>query len=196
MTLARLTRGDVIAAVAALSLLLVMSLDWYGTATGDDARRIQEQVEPRENGVGSGAITRGLEETARITAENEEKTAWQAYGFTDLVLFAAAVLALLAAFARAAGKRFDPPASPSGMAAIVGAVGALLVAYRIVQEPGNDNVTTVKFGVFLGLLAVTALTLGALSGLKAEQDGSAWAEPEQRAEPEPDAEPEAEKAPA
>ncbi len=193
MTLQRLTRGDVIAAVAALLLLLSMSLDWYGTGKGDDARRIQDRVEQRDNATGSGEVTRNLEETARLTAEAEEKTAWQAYGFTDLVLFAAAALALGAAFMRVARRRFDPPASPSGMAAVVGTVGTVLVAYRIVQEPGNDSVTTVKFGVVLGLLAVAALSLGALSALKAEQDGSAWAEPQ---EPEPDANAEPEKASA
>lgn len=172
MTFARLTRGDAVAAAAALLLLLVMSLDWYGTARGDDARQIQERVEQR--GSGSGEITRNLEETARLTAEGQEKTAWQAFAFTDLLLFAAILAALVAAFARAGGRRFDPPASPSGVAAMLGALAALLVAYRIVQEPGIDSVTTIKVGAFLGLLMAAALGLGALAALRAEQNGTAW----------------------
>ena len=35
-------RGHVIALVGALALLLVMAMDWYSTATGDEARRIED----------------------------------------------------------------------------------------------------------------------------------------------------------
>ncbi|MBA3301773.1 MAG: hypothetical protein H0T15_07860, partial [Thermoleophilaceae bacterium] len=104
MTFARLTRGDAVATVAALALLLLMSLDWYGTVRGDEARRTQDLLGPRE-GPGSGEISRNVEESARLAAEAQEKTAWQAYAFIDLLLLAAAVIALSAAFARAGGRR-------------------------------------------------------------------------------------------
>nr|MBA3302183.1 hypothetical protein [Thermoleophilaceae bacterium] len=68
--------------------------------------------------------------------------------------------------------------TPSGLAALIGASALLLVAYRLFEEPGNDAVTTTKLGAILGLLAIGALTLGSLSALRAEQDGSVWAEPE------------------
>jgi hypothetical protein len=55
------------------------------------------------------------------------------------------------------------------MAALTG----LLVAYRIVNEPGADSSTTVKIGAPLGLIALFAIGLGAAWAFQGEAD---WAE--------------------
>src|SRR5215208_1777391 len=79
VTFARLTRGDWVAAVAALALLLVMAMDWYTTEAGNQARKDEKQIQPR--GATAGEVGRALDESARIAAEEAEENAWQAEPF-------------------------------------------------------------------------------------------------------------------
>ncbi len=178
MTFARLTRGDWVAAVAALALLLVMSLDWYSTEIGEQARRDAEQADT--SGAESGQPGRQIKEDAEIIRSRHEKTAWQAGAFADrLILFtllAAIILALATAWLRAAGKRFDPPWTPSAITTGVGMAGLILLAARIVQKPGTDAGAVVKLGAPLGIVCIGAIAIGSRVAWNAERDGSAWAE--------------------
>jgi hypothetical protein len=178
VTFARLTRGDWLAAVAALALLLVMALDWYSTEAGDEARRDEKLIQPR--GATAGEVSRALDESARIDAEEAEQNAWQADPWPDrvilIVLLAAVALAIAAAWLRAAGVRFKPPWTPSALAAGTGLAAAVLLAARILQKPGVDPGAVVKIGAPLGLVCVGTIVLGARSAWNAERDGSAWGE--------------------
>lgn len=180
MSFARLTRGDWIAWGAALVLLLSLSVDWYSTVQGDEARRIEGLAE--SSGGLAGQVERDVREDARIVAEGAERNAFQEGGALDrlilVVLLASAGLAFAAGALRAAGRRYEPPRTPSAAAALAAAAGGLLVTYRIAQEPGLDAGTTVKVGALLGLVSAGALALGAASALRAEQRGTAWAEPD------------------
>jgi Kef-type K+ transport system membrane component KefB len=82
-------------------------------------------------------------------------------------------LPLLAAALRAQGRRFEPPLTPSAFAAVSAAATALLVAYRIVQEPGSNATTTVKIGPVLALVMLTGVALGAASAFQREADYTA-----------------------
>lgn len=184
MSFERLWRADWVAFAAALVLLLVMAMDWYSTASGEEARRIEAISNP--SGSAGGQIERELQEDARLIAEGEELNAWQASGAVDrlilLGLLATVALAIAAAFLRAAGRRFEPPLSPSALAGLVGVVTALLVAYRAIQEPGLDAGTTVEAGLPLALVVLGVIGLAARGAMRAEEDGSAW--PESAPEPE------------
>jgi hypothetical protein len=164
VSLDRLTRGDIVAAVAALALLLFMSMDWYSDKTGEDARRNERLAQPGSRAEG-GQLTRDIKEGSEITAEEHEKNAWQADAGIDrlilVVLLAAAALALAAAALRVSGREVGGALSPSLLAAVTAAVGALLVAYRIVQAPGPDEIAVVKAGAPFGLVAAIVLSLGA-----------------------------------
>ena len=179
MTFARLLRPDAVAMVAALALLLLMALDWYGTTTGDEARRAEKLAQPQ--GAEAGEIDRRVQEEARFKAEDEEKNAWQVDGVIDRViligLLATILLALAAGWLRAAGRRFEPPFTPTGLAAISATVTAVLIAYRIVQEPGFDASTVVKSGPPLALIALAVIALACRSALAQEEAGTAWREP-------------------
>jgi len=176
VTFARLTRGDWVAAAAALALLLVMAMDWYSTEQGVEARRDEQQIKPK--GATAGEVSRALDESARIAAEEAEKNAWQASAWPDrvilFVLLAAAALAIAAAWLRAAGVRFEPPWTPSALAAGAALAGTLLLAARIVQKPSVDVGAVVKLGAPLGLICVGTVVLGARAAWNAERDGSAW----------------------
>lgn len=171
-------RGHAVAAAAALALLLIMAMDWYGTVSGDEARRIEALTED-SSGAAAGEVERRLNEDAREVAEQEESNAWQVDGTIDRVILvlmlAAAALTLLTVIARAAGARPTRGIGPGGLGALLGTVAAVLVAYRILQEPGFDQATTIKLGAPLGVVALAVMTLGMVSALRAD------------AEPEPEA---------
>jgi len=186
MTFARLRTADWLAMLAALALLMVLAADWYSTAQGDEARRVEHlsrQASPGE----AGEVEREVNADARVIAEGQERNAWQADGPIDrlilIVLLGTAALALGAGFLRAAGKRFNPPFTPSGLAAIAAAVGALLVTYRILQEPGLDEVSTVKAGAPLAIVALGAVAFACSRGLKHEEQGGPFRELSQPPEP-------------
>jgi drug/metabolite transporter (DMT)-like permease len=191
MSFARLLRADWVAMAAALALLLVMALDWYSTPSGQEARRIEAISDP--SGGAGGQVERELQEDARLIAEAQERNAWQVPGAFDrlilLGLLATIALAIAAAYLRAAARRFEPPLTPSALAAVVAAVTAVAVAYRTLQEPGLDVATTVEAGAPLALIALGVLALAARSAMGAENDGTAWAEPGTEAEPAAEAEP-------
>jgi hypothetical protein len=174
VTFARLTRGHVVALVAALALLLAMALDWYGTDAGDDARRIEQQATP--SGALSGEVDREVKRDARIVAARAEDNAWQAEPFADrLILFAllsAVALAIAAAFLRAANARFKPPWTPSALATVAGLAAVLLLAGRIAQKPNTDAGAVIKLGAPLGLVCVGVLTLGSRAAWRAEREAA------------------------
>lgn len=182
MTFERLIGADVVVMVAAIALLFVMGVDWYSTNAGDEARRIERFTKP-EGGLG-GEVSREVEERARAAAEGAEKNAFQVTAPTDRVilggLLVSVLLGLAAGFMRAAARRFDPPLTPSALAAVVASATALLVAYRTVEQPGFDAATTVKPGAPLGLALLGVIALAGTAALRAEEAGTAWRETEQR----------------
>jgi hypothetical protein len=163
--------GHAIALLGALALLFVMAIDWYSTAQGDEARRI-ESITDNPSGAEAGEIDRRLNEEARFVAEGEEKNAWQADGLIDRILLgvmlAAIALAALTALTRAAGAKPTEGLGPAGLCAIFATAGAILVAYRIIQEPGLDAGTNVKAGAPLAIVALALIALGSSSALKAD----------------------------
>jgi hypothetical protein len=166
MSFARLRAVDWVALVAALALLFISAADWYGSASGDEARRIQDLSSP--SGALGGEVAREVQDQARIVAEGQEKNAWQIGGGIDRLilvgLLATVLLAIVAAFRRAAG------AGGTAMlaTALAATATALLVTYRIVQEPGFDAVTSVKVGAPLAVVALGVLALAAAQSVRSE----------------------------
>jgi hypothetical protein len=179
MTFARVPAADLAAMACALLLLFVMGLDWYSTTAGDEARRIERFTEPQ--GALGGEVSRDVEERARESAEDAERNALQVSGAIDRIilvgLLGTVILALAAGFLRAAGKRFEPPLTPSALAAVCACVTALLVAYRMIEQPGLDAGTTVKAGAPAALVVLGLTALICTAALRAEEAGTAWREP-------------------
>ena len=97
--------------------------------------------------------------------------------------FEVCVKHVAAAFFRAAGRRFEPPWTPSALVALGAVICAVLVAYRIIQEPGNDQVTTVQAGAPLAVAVLGALAFASAAGLRNEESGKEFREPRVRSEP-------------
>ena len=177
MTFERLRRADWVAFAAALALLLVTTVDWYSTRQGEDARQTLDRVEDLPPVAEDREEAR---EDAQALAEREEDNAWQADAAIDrlilLFVLATVATAIAAAFLRAAGRRFEPPWTPSALAAIGATLTALLVAYWIVQEPGLDVASTVKIGAPLATAVLALLAFASARGLQAEERGDPFRE--------------------
>jgi len=173
MTFARLRAADWVVFVAALALLFVTAADWYSTKGGERARQFEQSAPTR----GEGAE---LRDDAAATAENQERNAWQLDGGIDRVilvgLLGTALLAVYAAFTRAAGRRYERGLSPTGWAGLAAALTALLVLYRIIQEPGFDEVTTVQAGAPLALGVLGVIAFACATSVRAEEDGTEFRE--------------------
>jgi hypothetical protein len=160
LTFARLRVSDWVVFVAALALLFTTAPDWYSTTRGEEARQVQEDARPEE-GQPSGQNQAEVERGARELAESQERNAWQEDGTIDRIilvaLLATSALGVFAAFWRASGREARG-LGPYGWAGIAACVTALLVLYRILQEPGYDALTTVQIGgpVALGVLGIYA----------------------------------------
>jgi hypothetical protein len=204
VTFLRLSRWDWLAFAAALLLLLSMSVDWYTTKQGEECRRV-ESVQTPDGGVQGDLIGRDVRRDARECAEKREKNAWQASALIDrlilLALLVAIVAAVAAGFLRAAGRRFEPPRTPSAVASFAGLAAALLIVYRILQPPGFNPGAVVEGGAPIGLALAGFLAIAARSASRAEEEAPSPADTpppdagDREAPPEPPAGP-AEPAPS
>ena len=131
-----LTRGNVIAAVSGLALVVIMFMSWFDLSS----------VGGRD--FSAAAYRAGLD-----TTEN----AWQAFQFTDVIMFLAALAAIAAAVISAGGNSARAPFPPEVLAFGLGLLSTLLVLYRIlnpVLDAGR------KLGLFLGFLATAGIAAG------------------------------------
>lgn len=173
MTFARLRPADWVVFLAALALLFASAADWYSTKGGEQAREFERSAPAS----GEGAE---LADDAAVTAEGEERNAWQADGGIDRVILVAllgtAALAIYAAFMRAAGRRYSGAMSPAAWTGLAAAITALLMIYRIVQEPGLDSVTTVEAGAPIALAVLGVIAFACAMSIRAEEEGTEFRE--------------------
>jgi len=160
--------GQLVALIAAGALLLFMAMDWYSTKAGDEARRVEHTAQ-QGGATRIGEARRDVRDQARQFAEGQERNAWQADGGIDrvlLVVLLAAAAFTFGAVLLAAGGRDDAVTSAVALAVAAAMVGALLLSYRLLQEPGLDATTTVKAGAPLALVALGIMALGLSLGVR------------------------------
>ena len=152
MDVNRLGRGEKIAAVSAIALLLIMFIfSWFGI----DA----------EGGVDLGGAN-----------------AWESFGLIDLILFITVVAAIALAAMLANGQRVDMPVSPAAIVAGLGILSVILILFRIISPPdfglgdlleiGGGEVSR-KIGVFLGLIAAAGIAYGGYESM--QEEGTSFA---------------------
>ena len=135
MDFSKLRTGELIAGVCGVLLLIVMFFSWYGI------------------GGSAGSI---------LSAANIDTTvnAWKAFDFIDLLLFVTALVAIGAAVLAASGRSVALPVAASVVVTVLGIIVALLVLYRIINQPGPNDVVDVKFGAYLGFLVCLGIAVG------------------------------------
>jgi hypothetical protein len=125
---------------AGVVLFITLLLPWYGVDLGGE--------------LGAAAKLADVDTTA---------SAWQAFAYTDILLFLASVAAIASFVLARQGHEQTQNAIKA--AAGLGALCTLIVLYRIINQPGPNDFISVKFGAFLGLIAVAALTYGAVKSM-------------------------------
>ncbi len=150
--------GEIVAGASAALLLVSMFLDWYAPT------------------VVFGALDRlelGL-------------TAWEAFGVIDILLALVVLLGLATLVFQFVGRGPATPVAIEVVTATVALIALLLVAYRILNQPGPNDVVEVKLGAWIGLLATAGVFWGAWKALSDERPRPAdppAPEPERRPTP-------------
>lgn len=141
--LAALTRGEAIAALAAVALFVFTFLGWYDAEVSGQAREIK---------LGGGAGAGG--------------NAWQTLEVAPLFLLLTVVVTLGAALSRIAGSKTKPAVPLSASVTVLGGLSALIVLFRILAPPdlgelgGLQLNANVELGAFLALIAAAVLAYG------------------------------------
>jgi hypothetical protein len=116
----------------------------------------------------------GLAKTA-IPSSDLSSTGWEAFTNSRWVWLVTIVLALATVAAATAGLRRRGEVQSSAVVLLAGAVSSVLVLYRIIHHPGvnlsgkhTQTTYEIKFGIWLGLAAALAITVGGYLQLRAE----------------------------
>ena len=149
-----LIRGEKIAGLAGILLILIMFIfDWFG--------------------LGSSGTVQGF------SFGEATSNAWGSYGFTDIVLFVTALAAIALAFTAASDAEVGLPVALSAIVTALGVLSLILVVISIISPPdfGAPDVSGLdhsrKIGVWLGLIAVAAVTIGGF--LAMQEEGTSFA---------------------
>lgn len=155
MDMTRLRLGELIAGIAGVILLISMFLGWY--SVGGDF-----------GGGPAGAFAEKLIDQGEI---DTSLTAWQAFSWLDLVLFVTGVVAIATAILQMTQRTVAVPVAASVVTTAFGLLATVWILYRIVNQPGPNEVLDVSFGAYLGLLAGGAIALGGYLSMREEGSG-------------------------
>jgi hypothetical protein len=95
----------------------------------------------------------------------EDATAWQAFSVTDLILAAAAALALSVALCVLFGISVSYPVAGSSVATGFGFIAVVLIAIWMLNPPGGGD-PSIEVGAWLGLVSAIAVTIGGYLGMQ------------------------------
>jgi hypothetical protein len=135
----RLRDGEWIAGAGGLALLAAMFLDWYGTTVG-----ALDRFEPAVN-------------------------AWQAFSVLDVVLALFALVPLALVVLQATRESPSLPVAFSVLTALAGALATLVIAYRLLNQPGPNDAVEVEAGAWIGLVAALVITAGGWRSMRVEE---------------------------
>jgi len=104
-------------------------------------------------------------------ALQEDDSAWEALRVLSVVLALTAVLAIGLALVTVTGRSVAIPVAASVLTAGAGIVATVLVLYRLLDEPGPNELVSVKYGAYLGLGAAFAVAFGGWQAMRETGEG-------------------------
>jgi hypothetical protein len=149
MDVSKLRRGELIAAVGGIVLLIALFfLDWY--AVGVDVSTPFGDIE----------------------ASGAEIGAWDGQGFTgtiaDLVILAAAIAAVGLAVVTATSRTVALPVAASALTAGLGIAAVVMVLLRMLFQPGPNEFVELRFGIWVALASSAVIAYGGWDSMRAE----------------------------
>lgn len=156
MDFSRLRTGEIIAGIAGIALLVFMFFDWFEGGGGSFELETQTQEVP---GVGEVEVP-----TGGGTAEPEGVSGWDSLlDWDGFLVLLAGLSGIALATLTAIGRRVNLGGIPRGAGtAVLGSLATLMIVWRWLLGDQADA----EFGLFLGLAAAIALTVGALLALR------------------------------
>jgi hypothetical protein len=139
--LERLRGGEVIAAAGAALLAAALFMPWFG------------KVSPYCVPLAGHHCGRNFD-------------AWKVFGFTDLVLAAAAICGFGMALLAGASSKTDAAITSACFTVPVAALGTLLALHRVIDPVGKLDP---RYGLYVGLVAVAAVTYGSWRAVRNER---------------------------
>jgi hypothetical protein len=140
--MSRLRPADVLAGIGGVVLLGSLFLKWYGF---DASALTDRHVVPVAISQFAGRAARSL------AAAVPSLTAWQAFSIIDVLLAAIALLAIALPIVTALARGPAKPVAFAVLTSVFGLLAVLLVLFRLVDQPGNDQLVAVKAGAYVGL---------------------------------------------
>lgn len=150
--------GEKIAGVSAIALFASMFLDWFVVEIPD-----------------SSGVNFFLDGTGM--------SAWDSLDIIPIVLIITIVTTMAVVMLRFSSAAYRPPALANLVVVTLGAISALLIVFRIINPPSFGSFqgvfgtvsahSTVRFGIFLGLLAAAGIAFGGFRAMKEEGGSSA-----------------------
>ena len=139
----RVRIGEVVAGAAGVVLLVAMFLDWYS-------------VTPEVLFGAQDRQVRGVD-------------AWGAFSVVDILMAIVALLGIALAVSQVIGRGPALPVALGVITTTLALAGTLLVLYRILNQPGPNDLISVEAGAYAGLLASLGVFLGAWLSLSDER---------------------------
>ena len=97
-----------------------------------------------------------------------ELTAWQAFDVLDVVLALLALVPLGLVVTQATRRSPSIPVAFSVLSTLAGLLAALLILYRIVNQPGPNDLVEVQAGAWLGFVAAVVVAAGGWRSMRVE----------------------------
>jgi hypothetical protein len=144
MKLSRVRSADWLAGIGGLILFVSLWLHWYGF---DAAALIQ---------------TRGSAGTLTTDALTHvpDVTAWQAFSEIDVLLALFALPAIGVPISAALSKVPTAPVAFTVVASCASFLAVLLVLFRLLNQPGSNDLVAVKYGAWVGLAGAVVALVG------------------------------------
>jgi hypothetical protein len=93
---------------------------------------------------------------------------WEAFSVLDVVLALLALVPLGLVVTQATRDSPSIPVAFSVFAAVAGIVATLLILYRVINQPGPNDLVTVELGAWIGLAASVAAAAGGWRSMRVE----------------------------
>ena len=144
MTLTKVRAGDLLAGLGGIALLVVLFAPWYDFLPG----------------VYTGTRT--------IPDNNTVQSAWEAFSLLDIVLTLTALLGIVQLATTAFERTTAWPVAAEVFLAAIGALVSLWTLIRVINPPGPNFAADLRWGAWVGLLCVLAVTAGAWWSMRDE----------------------------
>jgi hypothetical protein len=144
MTLTKLRTGDLLAGLGGIALLAVTFAPWYHFLEGQS--------------VG----------TRNIEVGHETQSAWESLTVLRFLLILVALLGIAQLATTAFERTTAWPVAASVFGAAIGSMATIWVVIRLVNPPGTNLFADLRWGAWVGLVCVVAVTAGAWWSLRDE----------------------------